>query len=159
MLKSIGLKRLEDFIRTRYDDCLKMAIKYSHSRADAEDSLQEAFVNAFEHIDTYNTTMPFDRWFIRVLINSCLTQVKKPFRAKEVSFTAVEHYWPNIDTSLLDQEDFDTLLVNKIDIEERRGILYEAMRSLNDNQMDLLLIYVCEYLLHTYETRIIGPST
>ena len=55
---------------------LRIAYQYLRDAADADEAVQDAFVRAFNHIDSYRDTWPFEVWFTRILINGCLDRRK-----------------------------------------------------------------------------------
>ena len=54
-----------------------VALKYSNSYAEAQDSLQEGFLLIFDKINTYNGKGSFEGWAKRLLINYILQQYRK----------------------------------------------------------------------------------
>ncbi len=58
---------------------------------EAEDVMQEAFLNAFTKLDTYRGEVPFGAWLKRIVINRSLTQVKKKNRLNEVKLEVVDY--------------------------------------------------------------------
>jgi RNA polymerase sigma factor (sigma-70 family) len=56
-----------------YNVCLRMV----GDPADAEDVMQEAFLNAFRKIDTYEGKVSFGAWLKRIVINRSLDYLKK----------------------------------------------------------------------------------
>src|SRR5262245_56123962 len=54
----------------------RLAFRYLRDAADADEAVQDAFVKAFLHIDTYREDLPFDVWFTRILVNGCLDRLK-----------------------------------------------------------------------------------
>lgn len=59
---------------------LRIAYQYLRDPADADEAVQDAFVKAFSHIDTYREAWPFEVWFTRILINGCLDRRKSRAR-------------------------------------------------------------------------------
>jgi RNA polymerase sigma-70 factor, ECF subfamily len=55
-------------------------------REDAEDLVQEAFIAALEHIDSFDARRPFAPWFFRIVVNRALNARKRLARhpAEEV---------------------------------------------------------------------------
>lgn len=58
---------------------------------EAEDVMQEAFLNAFTKLETYRGEVPFGAWLKRIVINRSLTQVKKKNRLNEVKLEVISH--------------------------------------------------------------------
>jgi RNA polymerase sigma-70 factor (ECF subfamily) len=55
---------------------LRVAFWYLRDPVEAEDAVQDAFLRTFEHLDRYRPDLPFDAWFLRVLVNGCLDRLK-----------------------------------------------------------------------------------
>lgn len=55
---------------------LRLAFHYLGNAADADDAVQDAFVKLFAHMTTYRADLSFDAWFTRILVNTCLDQLK-----------------------------------------------------------------------------------
>ena len=53
------------------------ALRITGDQNDAEDVLQEAFVSAFEHLNSYREDASFGAWLKRIVINKALNQVQK----------------------------------------------------------------------------------
>ena len=52
-------------------------LRYCKKRADAEDCIQEAWINIFKSIDRYKTTGSFKAWMQRIAINCALSHYRK----------------------------------------------------------------------------------
>ena len=46
----------------------RLAYWYLRSAADADDAVQDAFVRAFMHLDSYREDLPFEVWFTRICL-------------------------------------------------------------------------------------------
>ena len=67
----------------------------------AEDVLQEAFVNAFQHIDSYQGKASFGAWLKKIVVNKAISYLRK----QQLEFVELEdHIKPVIDD---DFEDID----------------------------------------------------
>ncbi|REG87619.1 RNA polymerase sigma factor [Winogradskyella sediminis] len=78
------------------------------SDEDAKDAMQEGFLKAFGHIESYKPEATFGAWLKRIIINQCLDVLKKnklEFEAVEVSDLqiTIENDW-QFDTSITKQE-------------------------------------------------------
>ena len=51
---------------------IRLAFQYLRDAHDADEAVQDAFVKVFTHITTYREELPFEVWFTRILVNSCL---------------------------------------------------------------------------------------
>lgn len=54
----------------------RVAYWYLRDAADTDDAVQDAFMKAFERIESYRPGQPFETWFLRVLVNGCLDRLK-----------------------------------------------------------------------------------
>jgi RNA polymerase sigma-70 factor (ECF subfamily) len=59
---------------------LRIAFQYLRDSAEADEAVQDAFVKAFGHIESYREAWPFEVWFTRILINGCLDRRKARIR-------------------------------------------------------------------------------
>lgn len=54
----------------------RIAFHYVRDAAEADEAVQDAFVKAFAHLQTFREELPFEVWFTRILINGCLDRIK-----------------------------------------------------------------------------------
>jgi RNA polymerase sigma-70 factor (ECF subfamily) len=54
----------------------RIAYHYLRDPADADEAVQDAFVKVFTHLTSYREAWPFEVWFTRILINTCLDRRK-----------------------------------------------------------------------------------
>lgn len=59
---------------------LRVAYHYLRDAADADEVVQDAFVKVFVHIEQYREDLPFDVWFTRIVVNTCLDRLKSRAR-------------------------------------------------------------------------------
>lgn len=92
------------YYRAMYNTALRI-LKNSF---DAEDMMQESFLIAFTKLSTFKGKVAFGAWLKRIVINKCLTQLKKNKRFEEVKLEVARDVnteeeesidYPNIDTS------------------------------------------------------------
>ncbi|MCK5676870.1 MAG: RNA polymerase sigma factor [Flavobacteriaceae bacterium] len=74
-----------------YKAMYNTALRIMQDSFEAEDIMQEAFLNAFTKLDTFKGEVPFGAWLKRIVINKSLTQIKKNNRYTEVSLDKVEN--------------------------------------------------------------------
>lgn len=53
------------------------ALRICGNREEAEDVLQEAFLSAFKHIDSYREDATFGAWLKRIVVNKSITSLRK----------------------------------------------------------------------------------
>ena len=56
---------------------LSVCYRFSPSREDAEDMLQEAFIKVFTHIHTFQNKGSFEGWIRRIIVHTCINFLKK----------------------------------------------------------------------------------
>ena len=54
--------------------------RYTSSRAEAEEVLQEGFIRIFSHLDQYRHQGPFEAWLRRIIVNSALQRYHQQSR-------------------------------------------------------------------------------
>src|SRR5580692_3141829 len=58
--------------------------RVTRNRQDAEDALQEAFLNAFTHMKNFEGRSSFSTWLTRIAINSALMILRKKRNCQEI---------------------------------------------------------------------------
>ena len=77
----------EAYAKAMYNICLRM----TGQPADAEDVLQEAFVQVFKNLERLETDSSLTAWIKRIVVNQCLSYLrKKKVYFEEVGETEVE---------------------------------------------------------------------
>ena len=74
-----------------YKAMYNTALRIMNDSFEAEDIMQEAFLNAFTKLDSYKGEVAFGAWLKRIVINKSLTQIKKNSRFNEVKFEVLEN--------------------------------------------------------------------
>ncbi|RMF02627.1 MAG: sigma-70 family RNA polymerase sigma factor, partial [Bacteroidetes bacterium] len=69
---------------------MAVCLRYARHRLEAEDMLQEAFVKAFDKLDTFKFEGAFEGWLRRIVVNTALKHYqRKHFTNEQI---AVEHF-------------------------------------------------------------------
>lgn len=61
------------YSRAMFNICCRMM----NNQTDAEDMLQEAFIEAFRRLDTFRFESTFGAWLKRITINKCINELKR----------------------------------------------------------------------------------
>ncbi|MGH9794925.1 MAG: sigma-70 family RNA polymerase sigma factor [Candidatus Acidiferrales bacterium] len=70
---------------SRYENKIfRLAQNITRNREDAEDVMQEAFLKAYTHLDSFQGDSRFYTWLVRIAVNEALMKLRKR-RGKEVS--------------------------------------------------------------------------
>ena len=111
-----------------------LAWRFHGNRADAEDSLQEAFVSAFRNIGSFDGRAKFSTWLYRILLNTCISRKRKAREGEEHSDFLHETRHPSaVDAS------GDVMLAR---------LLETQLRALPELQRAVFLLYASEGFTH-----------
>ena len=118
-----------------------IAYRMLNNREDAEDILQETFVDCFRNINSFRFESTFGAWLKRILINKCINHLQK----KRIDLTLTDEL-PNIGYEEEDETVYD---ISKI----TRGI-----EMLPDGYRVILSLYLLEGYDHSEISQILGIS-
>jgi RNA polymerase sigma factor (sigma-70 family) len=62
---------------------LAVCYRFAHKREDAEDMLQEGFIKVFSQIHTFQNKGAFEGWVRRIMVHTCINNLKKNKRFNE----------------------------------------------------------------------------
>ena len=65
---------------------LMVCLRYTKSKADAEDILQEGFIRIFKNLHQYNFKGSFEGWMKMIIVNSALESIRK----KKMDFVDIQ---------------------------------------------------------------------
>lgn len=119
-----------------------IAVRFLNNKMDAEDVLQESFLTAFEKINELTSISSFGAWLKRILINNCLSILRK----KKLYFEEIDEY--NIGDNEPEDgfADLDPVIVHK------------AIKSLPDGGRTILVLYALEGYKHREIASMMGIS-
>lgn len=106
------------------------ALRILKNSFDAEDMMQESFLIAFTKLSTFKGEVTFGSWLKRIVINKCLTQLRKNKRFEEVKLEVAQNQDSeneNVDYSSIKSE---TVL--------------ESLNQLKDNYRIALTLHLIE---------------
>lgn len=63
----------QQYATAMYNICLRLM----YHQPEAQDMLQEAFLQAFQRIDQYRATASFGAWLKRIVVNTCIDHLRK----------------------------------------------------------------------------------
>jgi RNA polymerase sigma-70 factor (ECF subfamily) len=73
-----------ELIRRHRRKCVDLGCFFLRNRVDAEDSAQNAFLKAYEHLEQYQGDAEFSTWLARIVANECLMLMRMRRRARFV---------------------------------------------------------------------------
>lgn len=129
-----------------YKAMFNTAIRIVNDSAQAEDIMQEAFLEAFRKIDTYREEASFGSWLKRIVINKSIDEIRK---AKDV--ISIDE----LDVEVPDQNDDENYIqVLSTRVEEIR----KAIHALPESYRIILSLYLLEGHDHEEIARILDIS-
>jgi len=126
------------YYRPMYSICMRII----NNETEAEDVMQEAFLNAFKKIDTYKGEVSFGAWLKKIIINRSLDHLKK----KKVKFEEI-----NEKTNQIIDYQMETKEVNV-------QVIKDAIQKLPDGYRVVLSLFLIEGYDHEEISEILGIS-
>jgi RNA polymerase sigma-70 factor (ECF subfamily) len=139
---SAARDRFGALVRRQQRRASRIAYHFLRDAADADESVQDAFIKVFSHIESFREDLPFEVWFTRILINGCLDRQKARRRRERWIVSAPEaepgeRPWAeSVPTSGPSPE--ESLLLR-----ERRAQIASAVGKLPERQRTVFLL--CHY--------------
>jgi len=116
-----------------------LAYRILNNREDAEDILQEAFVDCFRNLNTFRFESTFGAWLKKILVNKCINQLKK----KKIDLTLCE----NLPVDIYEEDADVTYDTTKI---------FKGIEKLPDGYRVILTLYLLEGYDHQEIAQILG---
>jgi len=118
-----------------------LAYRILNCREDAEDILQETFIDCFRNIDSFRFESTFGAWLKRILVNKCINQIRK----KKIDLLLVD----NLPVVSYEEETEVTYDTEKI---------FKGIEMLPDGYRIILTLYLLEGYDHSEISQILGIS-
>lgn len=118
-----------------------LAYRMMNNREDAEDILQEGFLECFRNIGSFRFESTFGAWLKSIIINRCINQIRK----KKIDLL----YYENVPSDLPEEEPdviYDTTRI------------FRGIEKLPDGYRIILTLYLLEGYDHTEISQILGIS-
>lgn len=119
-----------------------ICMRLINNTAEAEDVMQEAFLNAFTKIESYKGEVSFGAWLKRIVINRSLDYLKK----RKVKFEEI-----NEKTNQLPDYQMEIKEVNM-------DVIKDAIQKLPDGYRVVLSLFLIEGYDHEEISEILGIS-
>jgi RNA polymerase sigma factor (sigma-70 family) len=107
-------KSVEMLYRHFYGYAMGIALRYSNSRDEACEIVNDSFMKVFDKLDQHNENNSFKGWFRRILVNTSIDYYRRNVRyysAMEIEKADAESYEPEV-ISQLSKEDILGILQN-----------------------------------------------
>jgi RNA polymerase sigma factor (sigma-70 family) len=115
-----------------------LAYRILNNREDAEDIVQEAFVDCFRNLGSFRFESTFGAWLKKILVNKCINQIKK----KKIDLTLTE----NLPAVIYEEEEEVTYDTGKI---------FKGIEMLPDGYRVILTLYLLEGYDHSEISQIL----
>lgn len=107
-------KSIELLYKQFYGYAMSVALRYSNSREEACEIINDSFMKVFDKLDQYNNQNSFKGWLRRILINTSIDYYRK-----NIKHTAV------MDIEKADAETLEADVIDRLSAEDILGILRE----------------------------------
>jgi len=91
------------YSRAMFNICTRMMSNH----AEAQDCLQEAFIDAFRHISRFDESATFGAWLKRITINKCISALRKRKRLNWVNLDQADASAVSVEFSEVDPGEAD----------------------------------------------------
>jgi RNA polymerase sigma factor (sigma-70 family) len=118
-----------------------LAYRMMNNREDAEDLLQEAFLDCFRNIKSFRFESTFGAWLKSILVNKCINQLRK----KKAELVLQE----TVPVEIVEEEQETIYNTDKI---------FKGIEQLPDGYRIILTLYLLEGYDHTEIAQILGIS-
>jgi RNA polymerase sigma-70 factor (ECF subfamily) len=122
-----------------------LTYRMTGSLAEAEDLAQEAFVRAWQHLDSFAGQATFSTWLCRIAMNACLN-----WRHREGRRNEVHHTWAN---HVLNEDVHPDRETSGGELNQR---VQAALNRLPAKQRAALVLTVCQELSHAEAAHALG---
>ncbi|MBD0778883.1 RNA polymerase sigma factor [Maribacter sp. ANRC-HE7] len=117
-----------------YKAMYNTSVRIVKDSAEAEDIMQESFLNAFTKLHTFKGEVTFGSWLKRIVINNSIYHYRKQQKKNEVA----------LDDIMYKVEDNDGIVSDHVFTELKAQKVMETMKQLKDNYRISLTLYVIE---------------
>lgn len=129
------------------DGMLIVALRFVKDTMEAEDVVQEAFINAFSKLEHFKAEVSFGAWLKRIVINKCIDVLK----SKKQRIVELEAYHLNV---IEDNNEDDWTVEDDITVEDVKRVI----ETLPDKYKFVVLLYLIEGYDHKEIAEILNIS-
>ncbi len=126
---------------------LNTCMRIVKQQEEAEDVLQEAFIDAFTKIDSFRMESSFGLWLKQIVVNKSINYL----RAKKLELVDIEEHTHKIDNGT-------EVFINEDDIEYKVEVVSRALYQLPDGYRTVLSMYLFEGYDHEEIAGFLGIS-
>jgi len=147
-----GQTSLFELLMRRYNERVYRAARsIVRDEQEAEDVMQQAYVNAFTHLGQFNGSARFSTWLTRIAINEALARVRRQARYElfDDELSNVESFMPRTPSDNPEQQAFAG---------ELRGLLEWAIDALPNGMREVFVLRDVEQLSTSEVAECLGVS-
>ena len=146
----------EELRRRHAQKMFRIAHRIIRHREDAEDAVQESFLNAYIHLDTFDGRAKFSTWLTRIAINVALMKLRKNRLTREIP---LENTAEAVDPSPTYQfRDFSPNPEEIFEKEEQEAALRDAITKLRPSLRRVVELYQLQECTINETASILGIS-
>ena len=112
-----------------------VALQLMENREDAEEVAQDAFLKAYQALDTYKGDAKFSTWVYRILYNTAISRLRK----KKLNVSSIDE-----DNSTIINIKSTQSALQELKAQERQKFLEKALNKLNVDERTLLTLFYLE---------------
>ncbi len=137
-----GKSKAQFMLYNQYSKAMyNLAYRILNNREDAEDLLQEVFVECFRNIESFRFESTFGAWLKKILINKCINHIRK----KKIELILTDTL-----PAVMEEEEAETIYdTSKI---------FKCIELLPDGYRIILTLYLLEGYDHSEISQILGIS-
>jgi RNA polymerase sigma factor (sigma-70 family) len=124
------------------------AFRILNNQADAEDILQEAFIDAFQSLKTFRNQASFGSWLKRIVIHKSINHIKRDRKS-----------WVEVDRQEIDQYAYqDEAVPDESEFVYRVESIKQAIRLLPDGYRTVISLHLIENVKQEDIAQLLGIS-
>lgn len=74
----------EALYKRYFSYAMSVAVRYTASRNEAMEIVNDSFMKVLERLDTYDTSKPFKTWYVRIIVNTAIDGYRKKSKEKHL---------------------------------------------------------------------------
>lgn len=125
-----------------------VALKYMKDEHQAEDVLQEAYIKAFNHLDSLQNANKFESWLHKIVYTTAMDVYRKRKRQQEHTISFTDYEGDNETTVEFEDDREEFKPEEQMDYQETQKAVLGFIDELSDSQrMSMVLFYYEQYSL------------
>ena len=146
----------DDLYKRHAEKMFRITYRITRNREDAEDAVQECFLNAFLHLKNFDGRSRFFTWLTRIAMNAALMKLRKNHASREVPIAvSVETSEPCLEHQVSDFSPNPEELYTK---SEREATLRDAIAKLRPRIRKALEIHMLQERTLEETATVLGIS-